>query len=136
MSTAPTTAPAQPPPVPASGTHRYRNGNNGKCITQVFGASDFGDCADGSARWTVRSTPDGGFKLVNQQSASCLYSNGLGQAVFVGDCAQDIGRVWRTGPGGSLRSDLGGGCLDLGMSSGLVTKTCGGEASQRWTQQG
>lgn len=134
-STAPTTAPAQPPSVPASGTHRYRNGNNSKCITQVFGASDFGDCADGSARWTVRSRPDGSFRLVNQQSGSCLYSNGLGQAVFVGDCAQDIGRVWRTGPGGSLRSDLGGGCLDLGMSSGLVTKTCGGEASQRWTQQ-
>ncbi|MFB7171514.1 protein kinase [Streptomyces sp. NPDC056254] len=134
-STAPTKAPAQPPSSPDSGTYRYRNGNNGKCITQVFGSSDFGDCANGSARWTVRSMPDGGFKLVNQQSGSCLYSNGLGQAVFVGDCAQDIGRVWRTGSGGALRSDLGGGCLDLGMSSGLVTKTCGGEASQRWTKQ-
>ncbi|MGW6784830.1 serine/threonine-protein kinase [Streptomyces sp. NPDC054987] len=129
------TAPAQPPSSPDSGTYRYRNGNNGKCITQVFGSSDFGDCANGSARWTVRSMPDGGFKLVNQQSGSCLYSNGLGQAVFVGDCSQDIGRVWRTGSNGALRSDLGGGCLDLGMSSGLVTKTCGGEASQRWTKQ-
>ncbi|MFJ1567368.1 protein kinase [Streptomyces erythrochromogenes] len=134
-STAPTTAPAQPPSLPDSGTYRYRNGNNSKCITQVFGASDFGDCANGSARWTVLSRSDGSFKLVNQQSGSCLYSNGPGQAVFVGDCAQDIGRVWRTGSGGSLRSDLGGGCLDLGMSSGLVTKTCGGEASQRWTKQ-
>ncbi|WP_324605301.1 ricin-type beta-trefoil lectin domain protein [Streptomyces sp. NRRL F-2664] len=101
----------------------------------MFGASDFGDCADGSARWTVQGRSDGGFKLVNQQSGGCLYSNGLGQAVFVGDCAQDIGRVWRTGSGGTLRSDFGGGCLDLGMSSGLVTKTCGGEASQRWTRQ-
>ncbi|THA86955.1 serine/threonine protein kinase [Streptomyces sp. A0592] len=134
-STAPTAAPAQPPSLPDSGTYRYRNGNNGKCITQVFGASDFGDCGNGSARWTVQSRSDGSFKLVNQQSGSCLYSNGLGQAVFVGDCAQDIGRVWRTGSGGSLRSDLGGGCLDLGMSSGLVTRTCGGEASQRWTKQ-
>ncbi|MFD9080060.1 serine/threonine-protein kinase [Streptomyces erythrochromogenes] len=134
-STAPTTAPAQPPSLPDSGTYRYRNGNNSKCITQVFGSSDFGDCGNGSARWTVRSRSDGSFKLVNQQSGSCLYSNGLGQAVFVGDCAQDIGRVWRTGSGGSLRSGLGGGCLDLGMSSGLVTKTCGGEASQRWTKQ-
>ncbi|MEU4126377.1 protein kinase domain-containing protein [Streptomyces virginiae] len=134
-STAPTKAPAQPPSPPDSGTYRYRNGNNGKCITQVFGSSDFGDCANGSARWTVQSRSDGSFKLVNQQSGSCLYSNGLGQAVFVGDCAQDIGRVWRTGSGGALRSDLGGGCLDLGMSSGLVTKTCGGEASQRWTRQ-
>ncbi|MFI1284191.1 ricin-type beta-trefoil lectin domain protein [Streptomyces sp. NPDC020858] len=82
----------------------------------------------------MQSASGGGFKLRNQQTGQCLYSNGLGQAVFVGDCAQDIGRVWRTGASGSLRSDLGGGCLDLGMSSGLVTKTCGGEASQRWTR--
>lgn len=132
-STAPT-APASPAP-PASGTYRYRNGNNGKCITQVYGSSDFGACSDATARWTVQGTSDGSFKLVNQQSGQCLYSNGLGHAVFVGDCAQDIGRLWRTGAGGSLRSDYGGGCLDLGMSSGLVTKTCGGEASQRWTRQ-
>ncbi|MEJ8640313.1 protein kinase [Streptomyces sp. MS1.HAVA.3] len=131
-STAPT-APAPPAP-PESGTYRYRNGNNSKCVTQVFGASDFGDCGDATARWTVQSASGGGFKLRNQQTGQCLYSNGLGQAVFVGDCAQDIGRVWRTGASGSLRSDLGGGCLDLGMSSGLVTKTCGGEASQRWTR--
>ncbi|MEU7725564.1 protein kinase [Streptomyces sp. NPDC040724] len=129
-STAPTT-----PAPPASGTYRYRNGNNSKCITQVFGSSDHGECSDGSARWTVQGRPDGSFKLVNQQSGGCLYSNGLGQAVFVGDCAQDIGRIWRTGANGSLRSDLGGGCLDLGMASGLVTKSCGGEASQRWTRQ-
>ncbi|MGW0365198.1 serine/threonine-protein kinase [Streptomyces sp. NPDC002990] len=120
---------------PASGTHRYRNGNNGKCITQVYGASDHGSCSDSTAQWTVQGRPDGSFKLVNRQTGQCLYSNGLGQAVFVGDCAQDGGRLWRTGSGGSLRSDYGGGCLDLGMSSGLVTKTCGGEASQRWSRQ-
>ena len=129
-----TTAPTAPAP-PESGTYRYRNGNNSKCITQVYGASDFGECSNPSARWTVQSRSDGSFKLVNQQSGGCLYSNGLGQAVFVGDCAQDIGRLWRTGSGGSLRSDYGGGCLDLGMAGGLVTKTCGGEASQRWTRQ-
>ncbi|MFJ9074710.1 protein kinase [Streptomyces sp. NPDC102278] len=128
------TAPV-PPKTPDSGTYRYRNGNKGECITQVFGASDHGDCSDSSARWTVRSASNGSFKLVNQQSGQCLYSNGLGQAVFVGDCAQDIGRLWRTGSGGSLRSDYGGGCLDLGMSSGLITSTCGGDASQRWTKQ-
>ncbi|MFG2987754.1 protein kinase [Streptomyces sp. NPDC048257] len=128
------TAPTAPAP-PASGTFRFRNGNNGKCITQVFGSSDFGDCADASARWTVQGKSDGSFKLVNQQSGSCLYANMLGQAVFVGDCAQDTARLWRTGSGGSLRNDFSGGCLDLGMSGGLVTKTCGGEASQRWTRQ-
>ncbi|WP_330261094.1 serine/threonine-protein kinase [Streptomyces sp. NBC_00539] len=131
-----TTSPAAPQPAPASGTHRYRNGDNGRCITQVYGSSDSGDCSDPTARWTVKSRSDGSFKLVNQQTGGCLYSNGLGQAVFVGDCAQDTTRLWRTGPGGSLRSDYGGGCLDLAMSSGLVTSSCAGEASQRWTVQG
>ncbi|MFD3538347.1 protein kinase [Streptomyces sp. NPDC058662] len=128
------TAPSAPAP-PASGTYRYRNGNNSKCVTQVYGSSDFGSCSDASARWTVRSASNGGFRLVNEQSGGCLYSNGLNQAVFVGDCAQDIGRLWRTGSGGTLRADLGGGCLDLGMASGLVTSTCSGDASQRWTRQ-
>ncbi|GHF37110.1 serine/threonine-protein kinase [Streptomyces griseosporeus] len=128
-----TTAPA----VPAtSGTARFRNGDNGHCITQVFGAADHGSCSDASATWTVRSTSDGGFRLVNQQSGQCLYSNGLGQAVFVGDCAQSTGRIWRAGSGGSLRSDYSGGCLDLGMNGGLITATCAGEASQSWTRQG
>ncbi|MGZ9935729.1 serine/threonine-protein kinase [Streptomyces sp. NC-S4] len=133
-STAPTAPP--PPAPPASGTYRFRNGNNSKCITQVFGASDYGDCTDASARWTVQSGSDGSFRLVNQQGGGCLYANMLGQAVFVGDCSQGTARLWRTGSGGSLRNDFSGGCLDLGMSGGLVTKTCGGEASQRWTRQG
>ncbi|MFJ6795070.1 protein kinase [Streptomyces sp. NPDC091268] len=128
------TAPKPTPPAD-SGTYRYGNGSNGKCITQVYGSADFGSCSDATARWTVQSRSDGTFKLVNQQSGSCLYSNGLGQAVFVGDCAQDVGRLWRTGASGSLRSEYGGGCLDLPMSQGLVTNTCGGQASQRWTRQ-
>ncbi|MGO4462976.1 protein kinase [Streptomyces sp. M-16] len=132
-STAPEVPPA--PPAAPSGTGRYRNGDDGTCVTQVFGASSAGDCADATARWTVRGRGDGSFKLANQQSGQCLYSNGLNQAVFVGDCAQDIGRVWRSGADGSLRADLGGGCLDLGMTSGLVTSTCAGHASQRWTKQ-
>ncbi|MFI1944483.1 protein kinase [Streptomyces virginiae] len=133
-STAPTTA--APPAPPASGTYRFRNGNNSKCITQIFGASDYGDCADASARWTVQSRPDGSFKLVNQRGGGCLYANMLGQAVYVGDCSTNgTTQLWRTGSGGSLRNDFSGGCLDLGMSGGLVTNTCGGEASQRWTRQ-
>lgn len=111
-----------------------RNGDNGKCITQVYDAADYRDCSDSTVWWTVQSRSDGSFKLVNQQTGQCLYSNGLGQAVFVGDCAQNTARLWRTGSGGSLRSDYGGG-LDLGTSSGLVTQTCAGEASQRWTSQ-
>ncbi|MEU9110977.1 serine/threonine protein kinase [Streptomyces sp. NPDC048483] len=127
--------PPAPTPSSTSGTYRYRNGDDGTCITQVQGAADHQACSDSTARWTVRSRSDGSFKLVNKQTGQCLYSNGLGQAVFVGDCAQDTGRLWHTGSGGSLRSDYGGGCLDLGMSSGLITQTCAGEASQRWTRQ-
>ncbi|MFF9279793.1 serine/threonine-protein kinase [Streptomyces griseosporeus] len=131
-----TTATAAPAVPAASGTARFRNGANGHCITQVFGAADHGSCSDASATWTVRSTSDGGFRLVNQQSGQCLYANGLGQAVFVGDCALSAGRVWRAGSGNSLRSDYSGGCLDLGTNSGLVTAACAGEASQQWTRQG
>ncbi|MGE7387956.1 protein kinase domain-containing protein [Streptomyces sp. NPDC004126] len=128
--------PPKPTPPPASGgTHRYGNGNNGQCITQVFGASDYGSCSDSTARWTVRSQGDGSFRLVNQQTGGCLYGNMLGQAVFVGDCDQDLARTWRTGSGGTLRNDWNGGCLDLGMSSGLVTNSCNGNASQRWSPQ-
>ncbi|WP_330328794.1 protein kinase [Streptomyces sp. NBC_00536] len=126
---------SNPPAPPASGTFRFQNGNDSSCITQVYGSSDSGDCSDASARWTVQSRPDGSFRLVNRQSGGCLYSNGLNQAVFVGDCAQDIGRSWRTGSGGSLRSDLGGGCLDLGMAGGLNTSSCAGTAAQRWSRQ-
>ncbi|MFF5703693.1 protein kinase [Streptomyces sp. NPDC012794] len=122
-------------PPPASGTRHYRNGNNGKCVTQVYGSSDYGDCSDPTARWTVRSQGDGSFKLVNQQTGGCLYGNMLGQAVFVGDCAQDTARTWRTGSGGTLRNVYNGGCLDLGLSSGLVANTCNGNASQRWAPQ-
>ncbi|MER5732191.1 protein kinase [Streptomyces sp. NPDC002138] len=119
---------------PAAGTYRFKNGNDGSCITQVYGSSDSGECSDASAKWTVRSTSDGGFQLVNRQSGGCLYSNGLNQAVFVGDCGQGAAR-WRTGSGGSLRAEYGGGCLDLGMAGGLNTSTCAGTAAQRWTRQ-
>ncbi|MGW8887980.1 protein kinase domain-containing protein [Streptomyces sp. NPDC055749] len=123
---------AAPPPAP-SGTYRYRNGDIGDCITQTYGGSDHGSCSDSTARWTVRSQ-SGGFKLVNQQTGQCLYANMPGQAVFVGDCAQEAGRVWRNGSGGSLVSVSNGGCLDLGTTSFLVTSTCAGESSQRWTK--
>ncbi|MGR4880140.1 protein kinase [Streptomyces sp. LARHCF249] len=128
-----TAAPSAPAP-PDSGTYRYRNGNNGRCITQVYGSSDHGDCSDSTARWTVQSRSDGSFKLVNKQTGGCLYANMLGQAVFVGDCSGSS-VLWRTGSDGSLRNASNGGCLDLGMSAGLVANTCGGQASQRWTKQ-
>lgn len=126
--------PSSAAPPPSSGTYRYRNGDNSLCITQTYGGSDQGSCSDSTARWTVRSQ-SGGFKLVNQQTGQCLYANMLGQAVFVGDCAQEAGRIWRSGSGGSLLSAFNGGCLDVGTTSFLVTSTCAGESSQRWTRE-
>ncbi|MFD7259780.1 protein kinase [Streptomyces sp. NPDC059874] len=136
-SAPPTSPKTTAAPPPASGTYRYRNGSNGKCLNQVYGASSFAECPDASTQWTVQGRSDGSFKLVNKQSGGCLYSNGLGQAVFVGDCSQDIGRIWRNGSSGSLVADYGGGCLDLGMSgtTGLLTASCDGDSSQRWTKQ-
>ncbi|MFD6422128.1 protein kinase [Streptomyces sp. NPDC060198] len=124
-----------PTTAPASGTYRYRNGGDGTCVTQVFGAASHQDCGSASARWTVQSRSDGSFKLVNGQSGQCLYSNGTGMAVFVGSCAQDIGRLWRAGSGGTLVSTYDGGCLDLPFGTGLSTAACDGDASQRWTRQ-
>lgn len=128
-------APSSAAPPPASGTYRYRNGDTDGCVTQTYGGSDLGSCTDSTARWTTRSRSDGSFQLVNQQTGQCLYANMLGQAVFVGDCAQDAGRIWRTSSGGRLLSVFNGGCLDLGTTSFLVTSSCAGEASQRWTRE-
>lgn len=126
--------PAAPPP--ASGTRQYRNGENDLCVSQTYAAAGFKSCADSTTRWTVRSGSGGSFKLVNQQSGNCLYSNGMGQGVFVGSCStQNSSRLWSTGSGGSLRADHGGGCLDLSAGSALKTDTCNGQASQRWTAQ-
>ncbi|MFD6276758.1 protein kinase [Streptomyces sp. NPDC060209] len=116
-----------------SGTHRYRNGDNNRCLITVYGSTDVGDCADPSAGWTVRSLSGGGFELVNKQGGQCLSANMLGQAVFTGACDQTAPRRWRAGAGGSIVSVSNGGCLDLAFGGGTAANTCAGEASQRWT---
>ncbi|MFF3833334.1 protein kinase [Streptomyces sp. NPDC002458] len=116
-----------------SGTHRYRNGDNNKCLITVYGSTDDGDCADPSATWTVRAVSGGSFELVNKKGGQCLSANMLGQAVFVGACDQAAARRWRAGPGGSIVSVSNGGCLDLAFGGGIAANTCAGEASQRWT---
>ncbi|MFF3504983.1 protein kinase [Streptomyces sp. NPDC003247] len=131
--TGPATSPAPATTGSGSGSFRYRNGDSGGCLVEVFGDADDEDCADPGAVWTLRSAPDGTFKLVNRQSGQCLHSYGLGLDVSVGGCAQDIGRRWRTGPGGSLRSEHG--CLDLDPLGGLLTTTCSDEPSQHWARQ-
>ncbi|MFJ8747978.1 protein kinase [Streptomyces sp. NPDC102441] len=116
-----------------SGTHRYRNGDNNKCLVTVYGSTDDGDCADPSATWTVRGLSGGDFELVNKKGGQCLSANMIGQAVFVGACDQAAARRWRTGSGGSIVSVSNSGCLDLAYGGGIAANTCAGEASQRWT---
>ncbi|MEV8595034.1 serine/threonine protein kinase [Streptomyces sp. NPDC052012] len=121
------------PDTPAPGTAQYRNGDTGECLTALYGAAQHGACSGAAASWTVRSAADGTFQLVNKNSGQCLYANMLGQAVFVGSCTYASSH-WRAASGGALKSASNGGCLDLGMNSGVITSTCAGEASQRWTR--
>ncbi|MEV5315225.1 protein kinase [Streptomyces sp. NPDC052610] len=129
----PVTAAPAPAPAPAPSTGRYRNGDDGTCLTQVYGAANTGGCAGSGTSWTVSST-SGGFRLVNKESGGCLAANMLGQAVFVKTCDGSASQVWRSGSGGSLVSVGNGGCLDLGMNTNTVTSNCAGQASQRWSK--
>jgi serine/threonine protein kinase len=124
------------PGNPGSGTFRLKNGENGKCLIQVYGSTGLGDCSSSSARWTFRSAAGGSLKVVNVSSGACLSANGMNQAVFVGDCSQpgDV-RLWRTGSGNSLRTVYDGGCLDLAYGGGVAEATCrSGASSQSWAR--
>ncbi|MER6072325.1 protein kinase [Streptomyces sp. NPDC001817] len=119
-----------------SGTFRLKNGENGKCLIQVYGSTGLGDCSDASAHWTFRSAAGGTVKVVNASSGACLSANGNGQAVFVGDCSQGGGNLrWTTGSGDSLRTVYDGGCLGLAFGGGVAEATCqSGTSSQSWAR--
>ncbi|OLZ65066.1 serine/threonine protein kinase [Streptomyces sp. IMTB 2501] len=121
---------------PGSGTFRLKNGENGKCLTQVYGSTGLGSCSDSTARWTFRSAAGGSVKVVNVSTGSCLSSNGNGQAVFVGDCSQSGSNLrWATGSGDSLRTVYDGGCLDLAFGGGVAEASCqSGASSQSWAR--
>nr|WP_311315040.1 RICIN domain-containing protein [Streptomyces sp. TML10] len=115
---------------------RLKNGENGKCLIQVYGSTGLGDCSGETARWTFRSASGGSVKVVNVSTGACLSANGNGQAVFTGDCAQSGSvRLWRTGSGNSLSTVYDGGCLDLAFGGGVAEATCqSGAASQNWAR--
>ncbi|WP_399887230.1 protein kinase [Streptomyces sp. BBFR51] len=121
--------------APASGYAGLKNGEDGKCLVQVFSATDTGSCAGAAARWTFRSGTGGAVKVVNE-SGSCLSANMKGQSVVTADCAANsTALLWRTGSGGTLRSVFNDGCLDLAFGSGTATQTCAsGASSQSWTR--
>ncbi|MFJ5034869.1 protein kinase [Streptomyces sp. NPDC088560] len=119
-----------------SGSFRLQNGENDKCLIQVYGSTGLGSCSDSTARWTFRSASGGSVKVVNASTGACLSSNGNGQAVFVGDCSQGGANLrWTTGSGNSLRTVYDGGCLDLAFGGGVAEATCqSGTSSQNWAR--
>ncbi|MFF9240980.1 protein kinase [Streptomyces sp. NPDC014801] len=123
-------------PPPSSGYVHLRNGQNGKCVTEMYSSTLLGACSGAAASWAFRSAANGTYKLVNQSSGHCLNGNYNGQTVVVGDCAgTGTALLWRTGSGSTLVNSFSGGCLDLAFNGGVTTQTCqSGAASQKWAR--
>lgn len=115
-----------------SGTHRYRNGENGRCLAAPFNGYPATGACDGSGTvWSVRSVSGGSFQLVHESGRSCL-SAGAGGILLL-SCNEDASRQWRAGSGGTFVSVGTGGCLGTGNGGGLLAGNCSGAAAQRWT---
>ncbi|MFE9365683.1 protein kinase [Streptomyces sp. NPDC006978] len=115
-----------------SGTHRYRNGENGKCLAAPFNGYPATGACDGSGTvWSARSVSGGSFQLVHESGRSCL-SAGAGGILLL-SCNEDASRQWRAGSGGTFVSVGTGGCLGTGNGGGLLAGSCSGAAAQRWT---
>ncbi|MFD5040705.1 protein kinase [Streptomyces sp. NPDC058377] len=115
-----------------SGTHRYRNGENGKCLAAPYNGYPATGACDGSGTvWSVRSVSGGSFQLVHESGRSCL-SAGAGGVLLL-SCNEDASRRWRAGSGGTFVSVGTGGCLGTGNGGGLLAGSCSGAAAQRWT---
>ncbi|MFF5611539.1 protein kinase [Streptomyces albidoflavus] len=117
---------------PPSGAHRYRNGENAKCLAAPFNSPPTTAACNGSGTvWAFRPLPDGSFEIVHESGRSCL-SSGAGGTLLL-SCNQAESRRWRTGPEGTLKSVGTGGCLGTVNGSRITTTQCTGSPSQRWT---
>ncbi|GAB7073702.1 serine/threonine-protein kinase [Streptomyces sp. S5] len=117
---------------PPSGAHRYRNGENAKCLAAPFNSPPTtADCNGSGTVWAFRPLSDGSFEIVHESGRSCL-SSGAGGTLLL-SCNQAESRRWRTGPEGTLKSVGTGGCLDTVNGSRITTTQCTGSPSQRWT---
>ncbi|WP_405668659.1 serine/threonine protein kinase [Streptomyces sp. NBC_01166] len=114
-----------------SGTHHYRNGENGKCLVAPYsGYPTVGNCGGPGSSWTLRTISDGSFQIVHESGRTCLTAGAGG--VLLLSCNEAETRRWRVGAGSTLVSVATGGCLGLG-NGGVVASQCSGRASQRWT---
>ncbi|MEU6358536.1 protein kinase [Streptomyces albidoflavus] len=117
---------------PPSGAHRYRNGENAKCLAAPFNSPPTtADCNGSGTVWAFRPLSDGSFEIVHESGRSCL-SSGAGGTLLL-SCNQAESRRWRTGPEGTLKSVGTGGCLGTVNGSRITTTQCTGSPSQRWT---
>ncbi|MEW1896834.1 serine/threonine-protein kinase [Streptomyces albidoflavus] len=117
---------------PPSGAHRYRNGENAKCLAAPFNSPPTTAACNGSGTvWVFRPLSDGSFEIVHESGRSCL-SSGAGGTLLL-SCNQAESRRWRTGPEGTLKSVGTGGCLGTVNGSRITTTQCTGSPSQRWT---
>ncbi|MCM3817435.1 protein kinase domain-containing protein [Streptomyces sp. DR3-1] len=117
---------------PPSGAHRYRNGENAKCLAAPFNSPPTtADCNGSGTVWAFRPLSDGSFEIVHESGRSCL-SSGAGGTLLL-SCNQAESRRWRTGPEGTLKSVGTGGCLGTVNGSRITTTLCTGSPSQRWT---
>ncbi|MCX4443026.1 serine/threonine-protein kinase [Streptomyces albidoflavus] len=117
---------------PPSGAHRYRNGENAKCLAAPFNSPPTTAACNGSGTvWAFRPLSDGSFEIVHESGRSCL-SSGAGGILLL-SCNQAESRRWRTGPEGTLKSVGTGGCLGTVNGSRITTTQCTGSPSQRWT---
>lgn len=122
---------------PAPSAFMLKNAENGKCVTYGAGNSPHdGACSGTAATWSFRTVSGGVFRIVNGREGDCMDANTLGHQVMSFSCGGGTDHQWRSGADGSIRSVRTGGCLDLSGLSGtnVVTETCDGSASQRWTR--
>ncbi|WP_030696250.1 serine/threonine-protein kinase [Streptomyces albidoflavus] len=117
---------------PPSGAHRYRNGENAKCLAAPFNSPPTtADCNGSGTVWAFRPLSDGSFEIVHESGRSCI-SSGAGGILLL-SCNQAESRRWRTGSGGTLKSVGTGGCLGTVNGSRITTTHCTGSPAQRWT---
>ncbi len=130
------TAPDGRAEAPPTGGATLRNGASGQCLIASggpgYGYVSGGSCAAGAARWSLRSTASGAYRIVQQTSGNCLSAYG---SMHSATCGADDAQEWRPGAGGTVVLTKTGKCLDHARPSGMImARACDGSAGQRWAR--
>lgn len=122
--------------APSTGGSTLRNGGSGQCLTASggpgYGYVSGGSCTAGTARWSLRSTASGAYRIVQQTTGNCLSAYG---SMHSATCGADDAQEWRLGAGGTVVLTKTGKCLDHARPSGMImARECDGSAGQRWAR--